>query len=129
MKSVLAAAMIVAASFAGVGSAEARTATLQCTSGTQRCNNWVNFSLPRGDGVALVYLQAGSKHCSDVRYTIYTEDGMALGHTGWLSAGEEDQIELDYMPSRQRLVIGATGRKGGCNTGTLGSFSVTYDIE
>ena len=99
--------------------------TVTCGSTGQVCANAAAFSVNAPGLVPVrVRLQTPASHCSDVRYTVTRSSGLPI-LTGFLPPNASQLINLGPLVSGQHwFLISATGRSGGCNAGTLGSWGV-----
>jgi hypothetical protein len=99
--------------------------TVSCGSTGQACANAAAFSVNTpGQRPVRVRLQTPATHCSDVRYTVTGSSGAPI-LTGFLPPNASQLINLGPLVSGQHwFLISATGRSGGCNAGTLGSWGV-----
>ncbi|MBF2085679.1 hypothetical protein [Thermoleptolyngbya sp. C42_A2020_037] len=110
--------------------ASAETFTVECTAASQLCDRTATLSFT-SDGPGVEYgivLKAPATHCSAVSYLVYSNDGQRrlLGRTQFLNAGEWSYVSLGSSLARgsQSVLIGAEGRVGGCNVGSLRSWGV-----
>ena len=99
--------------------------TVFCGSTGPACANAAAFSVNASGQVPVrVRLQTPASHCSDVRYTVTRSFGAPI-LTGFLPPNASQLINLGPLVSGQHwFLISATGRLGGCNAGTLGSWGV-----
>lgn len=105
----------------------AKTIVRKCTDAGQICSASASIGLP-DDGDAIVEISAGDRHCAEVKYILKTQDGDFIGGTGWLAAGESDQVLVPSETSPRSIRLFAKGRKGGCNTGRLSSWSADVEV-
>jgi hypothetical protein len=108
----------------------AETFTVECTAAGQLCDRTATLNFT-SDGPGTEYavtLKAPRTHCSAVRYLVYSNDGQRrlLGSTNFLNAGESGYVFLGSNLARgsQSVLIGAEGRVGDCNVGSLRSWGV-----
>jgi len=94
--------------------------TVSCGSSGQACANAAAFSVnASGQMPVFLRLQAPRSQCSDVSYTVTRPSG-ALIQTIFLAPNSSQPINLGRLASGQHwFLISATGRPGGCNTGSL----------
>ena len=124
---ILASSLLLTVAFAGQSKAE--TVGGICSSGGQTCDANAFYSFESTDesenGRYYIRIQAPSQHCSSVKYYVLLGDGSnSWGSTGWLAPGQTNVVQIGVpLPLGHQVVqIKAVGKRGGCNTGTLGSW-------
>jgi hypothetical protein len=97
-----------------------------CGSTGQVCANAAAFTVTAQRGLPVfVRLQTPSRHCSDVSYAVWPAFGGTPKRTQFLKTNESEVINLGTLvPGQHAFLITATGRSGGCNSGTLASWGV-----
>jgi hypothetical protein len=106
---------------------EEQTLTVSCNSTGQVCDNSAVFNFRPSRNHSLIWLTAPSTHCSVVNYFVEDAQNPKSGISGTqLAPGKRSFVQVGLLAkgSTRQFRIRATGVKGGCNTGSLKSWSV-----
>lgn len=108
---------------------------IRCSSTGQVCNNTADYTF-KADGRSYYELniKAPARHCSAVKYSLSWrthQQRRRTATTRFLEREESVTIPLDYKFSRGNhvITIGATGKEGGCNAGSLGAWGVEINAS
>ncbi len=110
---------------------EEQTLTVSCNSTGQVCDNSAVFNVRPSRNHDLIWLTAPSTHCSVVNYSVEDSQNPNKVRRGiQLAPGKSYFAQLGLLAkgSTRQFRIRANGVKGGCNTGSLKSWSVKVRI-
>ena len=107
--------------------AAAETLRVNCLANSQWCseNKLYTFQSESIDYTYSIKIKTATSHCSDVKFHILSGDGtIEYGTTPWLAAGQLGIVPIGNNLARgaQVVQIRTLGRRGGCNTGRIGSW-------
>ncbi len=110
---------------------EEQTLTVSCNSTGQVCDNYAVFNFRPSQNHDLIWLTAPSTHCSVVNYFVEDVQNPKKGVRGTqLAPGKSSFVQVGLLAkgSTRQFRIRANGVKGGCNTGSLKSWSVKVRV-
>jgi len=103
--------------------------TVSCSSSGQLCNNVFSQSIGTTSTLRVQYV-ASSGHCSNIAAHILV-DGLEKAVTAFLTPGQASGF-FDVGPvsaGTHVVALQGEGTGGGCNTGTLGNWGGTMDVQ
>jgi hypothetical protein len=122
--------LIASTHFAAANSFEI---SVTCTSQGEVCDNYGTIEVGAPGTSTFVYLNAPTKHCSNVIYILKYQRFrssamppllMTLAKTKVLAPGQGDSFKITVPATPLRVY--AEGVPGGCNTGRLASWGLSY---
>ncbi|URR35860.1 hypothetical protein NBE99_01640 [Thermosynechococcus sp. HN-54] len=100
---------------------------VNCNSGGQICDQMAryNFNSESPNFDYALQVTAPATHCSEVKYFTTNREGQRV-ETEFLGPNRSGFLPIggNWQQGSHTIQIGAIGRQGGCNVGTLGSWGV-----